>query len=54
MPVHELIGELQKLPPDLPVYVAADLYDDYVPLERVWPKEHTDDDFVVLTGTGDE
>jgi hypothetical protein len=50
MTVRELLKELKKLPPNMPVFVAEDPGHDHVLLEMVLPKEHTDDDYVLLAG----
>jgi hypothetical protein len=50
MTVQELIAELNKLPPALPVFVAESPGHDHVPLEMVLPTEDVHDDYVLLAG----
>ena len=54
MTVQELIAELSKLPAKLPVLVASTPANDQCPLELIVPHEHTDDDYVLLSGNADE
>jgi hypothetical protein len=51
MTVRELVAELAKLPPDLPVYVASTPGDDQCPLEMVVPHlGREDDDYLLMCG----
>lgn len=54
MTIRELIDELSKSPPDMPVFVACTPGHDYYPLEHVVPHEDTDDDYVLLAGPFDD
>ena len=51
MTVQELIAEISKLPAELPVLVASTSANDQFSLEFVIPHEHTDDDYVLLSGS---
>jgi hypothetical protein len=53
MTVQDLIAELSTLPAELRVLVASTPANDECPLELVVPHEHTDDDYVLVSGSGE-
>jgi hypothetical protein len=53
MTVQDLIAELSTLPAELRVLVASTPANDQCPLELVVPHEHTDDDYVLVSGSGE-